>query len=144
MKSIILAEDDNDDAMLFSKAIKELSPDYSLFVVNDRRQILSNADHFHLLSPDLIIMDANMPKMSAQECMARIRENESLSNVPVIIISTSNFKMLADELYNAGADYYIVKQDTFEKIKEGMKDVLDKVFSGEYKRPSKDEFYIEH
>jgi len=74
--------------------------------------------------PDLILMDVMMPVMDGLEATQHIREDESLRRVPIIML-TSNVRMKDVPIALAsGADAYIAKPQSAEKIIEKVKSCL--------------------
>ena len=71
-----------------------------------------------LTQPDIILMDIGMPQLDGLAATRKIRENESLRNVPVIAItafSTDGFRRAA---YDVGIDGYLVKPINFNRLHE--------------------------
>jgi two-component system chemotaxis response regulator CheY len=58
---------------------------------------------------DIVLTDINMPVMSGVELIARMRESETLSTIPVIVISTEGRDERIEEIMSAGASGYITK-----------------------------------
>ena len=75
-------------------------------------------------SPDLILMDISMPELDGLGATRRLREHQTLSNVPVVAItafSTEGFRRAA---YDAGIDGYMVKPLDFERLGELVRRLL--------------------
>ncbi len=70
---------------------------------------------------DLIITDINMPKMDGYTFIQRLRENDEYRDTPVIIISTEDEAEDKRKGFEAGADFYIVKPVTPEKLLNTIK-----------------------
>lgn len=74
--TLLLADDDMDDCMLFEDALKELPVSASLFAVYDGVQWMNYLmTQLHDL-PDLIFPDLNIPRKSGFECLSEIKLNE--------------------------------------------------------------------
>ncbi len=58
---------------------------------------------------DVVLTDINMPVMSGAELIARMRESETLSTIPVIVISTEGRDERIEQIMSAGASGYITK-----------------------------------
>ncbi|CAN5234628.1 hypothetical protein BH23BAC2_BH23BAC2_27750 [soil metagenome] len=61
------------------------------------------------VSPDLILMDLNMPVMNGFECLKEIRSNPVFLDIPVIIFSTSNYEKDIAHAEELGALGYLHK-----------------------------------
>jgi CheY-like chemotaxis protein len=77
-----------------------------------------------LTQPDIILMDIGMPQLDGLAATRKIRENETLRNVPVIALtafSTDGFRRAA---YDVGIDGYLVKPINFERLHELLSRLL--------------------
>ena len=85
---LLLADDDNDDCMLFQEALTELALSVDLSVVNDGEQLMNYLKQHQNFS-GIVFLDLNMPRKNGLECLTEIKMNEQLKKIPIIIISTS-------------------------------------------------------
>jgi CheY-like chemotaxis protein len=89
----ILCVDDDEDDLFFIKEIIE-SQGHS-FEINEAR---NGWDALNYLEeglkknklPCLIIMDMNMPKMDGKQTITKIKENEHLAKIPIVVFTTSS------------------------------------------------------
>jgi len=58
---------------------------------------------------DLVIMDINMPKMDGYQATKHIRKNDTLKDLPIIIISGLGFRNDIEQMYLVGADAHLTK-----------------------------------
>ena len=131
--NILLADDDMDDCNFFKKALEELSISTNLTVVNDGEQLmkhlLENLDHL----PLVLFLDINMPRKNGHECLAEIRQNEKLKDLPVVMFSTSNSWDTINSLFKSGAHVYIHKPSDFTQLKQVIHHAIplaaEKIFS---------------
>jgi len=87
---VLIVEDDDIDRMTVKRVFKELKvPNQLVFQFNgeDALQYLRNANSE---KPCLIFLDLNMPRMNGWELLEIIQDDESLSNIPVVILTTSD------------------------------------------------------
>ncbi|MEN2490328.1 response regulator [Flavobacterium sp. B11] len=124
-KLILIADDDEDDRMLFLDAVAELELSAAVEAARDGQELL-NALHKTLQRlPDLIFLDINMPIKNGFDCLAAIRSGEdALKEVRIIMLSTSRSPDNIELCHKLGADFYAVKPSTFQ----GLKDLLLKIF----------------
>ncbi|MEI6399836.1 MAG: response regulator [Pseudomonadota bacterium] len=59
--------------------------------------------------PDLLITDIMMPGMDGYELVAALREDEQLSDLPVIMLTAKTQDSDVTEGYNSGTDLYLTK-----------------------------------
>jgi CheY-like chemotaxis protein len=123
LKSVALAEDDSDDQLLFSEALKQVSKVSILHVVSTGMQLLDLLEDNKNSLPDVIVLDVNMPGMSGIECLRIIRKTTGLDHLPVIILSTSAHPKTIEDAFTSGADSYAVKPGKFDDLKR----IVDKI-----------------
>jgi len=71
--------------------------------------------------PDLILLDLNMPGMGGKEFLRRIKEDEKLKQIPVVILTTSEAEKDIIDSYKLQASGYVHKPVTLEEFKGAMK-----------------------
>lgn len=128
-KRILLAEDDTRDVELILAALEEIDLASKVDIVNDGESTLDylfkRGDYSNRESsnPIFLMLDLKMPKVSGLEVLKAIKENDSLCNIPIVILSSS--KMESDILnsYKNGGNAYIVKPVAFEKFIETVKKI---------------------
>jgi CheY-like chemotaxis protein len=122
IKHLIIADDDEDDQMLLKEAIQEYSDAIDLTVISDGKQLINflNKDN----SPDLILLDLNMPYKNGTECLMEIRANESLRHIPVVILSTSRNVRDIELCFNFGANLFFTKPCSFLSLKILIRSIL--------------------
>ncbi len=114
----MIVDDDSDDREFFCDAVTELdSPAECLTAINgeDALKILRNEKE-HL--PDYIFLDLNMPKMDGRTCLAELKKDVKLKNIPVIIFSTSSQPKDIEETRELGAAYFLTKSSDFKKLQK--------------------------
>ena len=139
--NILLADDDKDDCLFFKDAIDELPVAPSLTIVHDGDQLMQYLEMVSTKLPHALFLDLNMPRKNGFECLAEIKKQEALKNLPVIIYSTSYDSAMATQLYNMGANYYICKPNDFEELKRVVHDAI-KLVKQSNKQPTKENFVI--
>ena len=60
-------------------------------------------------TPDLILLDMRMPKLSGAETLAALKQNEKTKTIPVVILSNSSSEGVLHEAETLGAAGYLVK-----------------------------------
>ena len=123
---VLLADDDTDDCQFFGKALKELPIETHLTVITDGERLidylLKNVEQL----PDILFLDLSMPRKTGFECLAEIRENEKLKDIPVVVFTISypynpEFeKEITKTLSSMGAQNYICKSPDLTKLKQAI------------------------
>ena len=66
--------------------------------------------------PDLILLDLNIPKRDGREVLKIIKEDPSLKEIPVVIVSTSDREEDVSYAFQTGAVAYISKSGGFDRF----------------------------
>lgn len=138
---ILLADDDRDDRFFFEGALKRLSVPTHLTTVTDGEKLMDYLSENSGRLPDILFLDLNMPRKKGSECLEKIKSNDKLKHLPVIIYSTSLNDIIADVLYQKGAHYYVKKCDIGE-LKKILEYVLTLLQKNNLAQPTRDEFVI--
>ena len=125
-KKILLAEDDEDDFLLFQEALKEYKEPIILNWVKDGEALMDVLTGDVAELPHMLFLDINMPRKNGFECLAEIRQHEDLKSLPVIIYSTSNDTALIKRMHNAGANLYLSKPNNFGNLQANIKKAIVK------------------
>lgn len=116
-KFIALAEDDADDQLLFTEALKQVCGGDTLTAVSNGVMMLDLLQRHKNSLPDVIVLDVNMPGMDGIECLKAIRSAPDFNHLPVIIMSTSTNPQTIEDAYAHGASSYAVKPGRFDDLK---------------------------
>lgn len=138
---LLLADDDEDDSMLFHEALEELSVLAELTVVHNGKVLMDLLSKKGNYIPTALFLDLNMPLKNGFECLSEIKTDIRLSNLPVIIISTSYDAEVVSMLYDNGAYLFIRKPAEFTKLKKVIRETLEILENGN-ERPAKEKFVL--
>ncbi|XCF04959.1 response regulator [Tamlana crocina] len=122
--NIVLADDDEDDRMLFSEAIEEIDIRTKLSLFSHGKELMDYLNLPNVILPNLIFLDLNMPIKCGMQCLKEIRSNERLNHLCVAIYSTSSSDIDVEETFLNGANIYINKPPSYIKLKESIEKVL--------------------
>ena len=75
--------------------------------------------------PDIILLDLNMPRKDGREALKEIKSDARLKHIPIVILTTSKQEEDVIKSYNLGANSYISKPVTFEKLVELVRKLSD-------------------
>lgn len=141
--NLLLADDDDDDCDFFKEALDEISVTANLSMVHDGVQLMERLENALNNLPDVVFLDLNMPRKNGLECLAEIKANQKLQNLPVIIFSTSLDSEIVDNLYKKGASYYIRKPGDFSKLKKVIEKALTTASENQFKQPERANFILQ-
>jgi CheY-like chemotaxis protein len=112
--TILLAEDEPADAHLVKTALSENHILADLHHVIDGREALEylrrqGTRFADAPRPDLILLDLNMPRMDGRECLAALKHDPKLADIPVVVLTTSEVERDVLASYSLGAAGFITK-----------------------------------
>lgn len=117
-KSLLLVED-NDDFRFYLK--DNLKFEYTIYEARNGQEgwslVLS-------LQPDLVVTDMMMPEMNGVELCAKIKSDERVSHIPVVLLTARSSEEQRIEGFNAGAEDYITKPFNFEVLEARINNLL--------------------
>ena len=125
---ILMADDDPDDRLLASDAIKESGLEGELRFVENGEELLDYLLHRGKFSipgdaprPALILLDLNMPRKDGREVLREIRAKPELRSIPVVVFTTSRADIDVGKIYELGANSFISKPFQFDALVNVMK-----------------------
>ena len=113
--TILYADDDVEDQMLFLEAFSEVEPAVSCITVCDGKQLFEKLREAQEL-PDLLFLDINMPIMNGKECLLKLKRDQRLKTIPLIIYSTTSNKSEIEALLKLGASSFIQKAFSYPQL----------------------------
>lgn len=129
--NILSIEDNKPDFILLEKALKKIENiDINVINIPNGKTALDfvykRGKYNKSPTPDLIIIDINLPLLSGQEIIKILKEDQKYRIIPIIVFSTSDAEKDILESYKLHANSYITK--TFD-----IKELFQKISSlGEY------------
>lgn len=120
-KPIFYVDDDVDDLEIFFEVATSLGIEAKIFNRGD--ELLHT-----LLNPPpkplVVFVDLNMPRISGFEVMQQIKNNDFLSDIPVIVFSTAHDCVTVEKCKKLGANYYIKKPSLIGDLKRTLQHVV--------------------
>jgi CheY-like chemotaxis protein len=130
---ILLVEDSVEDVELTKEAMKEGKFANVLNVVKDgveAMDYLRKRGKYHgAKTPDLILLDLNLPRKNGHEVLAEIKQDEELKIIPVSILTTSESEADVMKTYKMHANCYITKPVDLNQFIKVVKCIEDFWFS---------------
>ena len=126
---ILLVEDSPSDVDLTREALDEAKVHNTLHVVADGVHALAflrrEADFADAPTPDLILLDLNLPRKDGREVLTEIKADPMLRRIPVVILTTSEAEEDILRSYDLHANCYVTKPvdlDQFIKVVRSIND----------------------
>ncbi|HLN23170.1 MAG TPA: response regulator [Patescibacteria group bacterium] len=125
---ILLVEDDPADAALAQHALKESALKTRVFHVRDGIECLrflrrEGEDFAKATRPHLILLDLNMPRMDGREVLETIKADANLREIPVVVLTTSDFEQDVLRSYDLGANSFVTKPVDIDQFLTVMRSV---------------------
>lgn len=112
---ILNVDDDAEDREFFRDALYEIDSSITCLVAANAMEALTLLKTRQPL-PDYIFLDINMPMMDGKQCLKALKSIEEFSTIPVIMYSTSTDASEIGECYQLGADDFLIKPHSFDKL----------------------------
>lgn len=136
MVTILMADDDADDRVLTEEALKECGLAVDLRFVADGEELMDylfrRGRYPHPETaprPGLILLDLNMPRKDGREALRDIKAEDSLRQIPVVVLTTSKADEDVHQSYDLGANSFISKPATFDELVTTMRAIAEYWFS---------------
>jgi len=121
---ILLVEDNPVDVRLTKEALKDAKVLNEVYVARDgveAMEFLNKKGSFKKApTPDLILLDLNLPRKDGREVLAEIKKDSKLMRIPVVILTTSKADEDIVRTYNLHANAYITKPVDLNRFVEIM------------------------
>jgi CheY-like chemotaxis protein len=124
---ILIAEDDDGHAELIREGLEESG------ICNQMIRFSNGEDAWHFISCTgdkevrdknktyLLLLDINMPKMNGMEVLIRIKSDNELKEMPVIMLTTTDDPREVEKCYQLGCNLYITKPIEFLKFADALR-----------------------
>jgi two-component system response regulator len=127
---ILLVEDNPDDAMLATLALKESHIVNSITHLKDGAEALDYIFHEGVYAnlpedshPKVILLDIKMPKVNGIEVLRKVKANDKTKEIPIVIFTSSDEDPDVAECYKLGVNSYVVKPLDFDQFKKAIADI---------------------
>ena len=129
LKKILLVEDNPNDVELTLEALAEHNLANAVEIVRDGVDAL---DYLYRRgayatrpqgNPAVILLDLKLPKLDGHEVLKRIRADENLKLIPVVVLTSSREESDLVRSYQNGANAYVVKPVVFHDFIDAVKEL---------------------
>ena len=112
---IYIAEDDDDDALIFQEVFKICYPDSRITVYPNGEQLLK-AVFDSQTPPAYIFLDINMPLLNGLETLVYLKANRQTAHIPTFMFSGTDCPKNIRQSYQLGASSYFTKPEKYSEI----------------------------
>ena len=125
--NILLVDDSKTDRLLYSKILKNISPDYTVENASDGKEAMEKI----LTSPPaLVITDHMMPVMNGYNLVLEIKKAEIKGKPPVMILSGDLDREIVEEYHELGVEFVFQKPVNLNSFKQAVEKSLKKGITG--------------
>ncbi|MDI3321088.1 response regulator [Pinibacter soli] len=125
--NVLIAEDDDDDYLIFSLAVEELSVQVVLSRAENGDILMKMLNENH---PDLLFLDILMPCRDGRQCIREIRADSKFDSLPIIVYSSLKDMETIEFCYRAGSNLYALKPSSLKEVKA----TLERIFAVDWKK----------
>ena len=128
MTHILLVEDNQDD---YEAAVRSLKKSHFLNPVHWCKNGQEALDYLYkegsyandpdVKTPDLILLDLNMPGVDGRQVLKRLKGDTEKRSIPVVVLTTSKDSKDVEKCYEIGASTYIQKPVDFEGLTQAIR-----------------------
>ncbi len=126
---ILLVEDNEGDILLTTEALEERKIINKISVAKDGKEaldfIFKEGAYKNATTPDLILLDVNLPKKSGHEVLQVIKSDDRTAHIPVIMLTTSSSETDINLSYKHHANCYITKPVEVDDFLEAISGIED-------------------
>jgi CheY-like chemotaxis protein len=119
---LLLVEDNQADVFLTQEALKAGKIANRMHVAHDGeealRMLFKESPYDEMPTPDLVLLDLNLPRKDGREVLAEIRRTPSLARLPVVVMTSSKVEVDLMNSRELKATCFVVKPLDFQQLKE--------------------------
>lgn len=125
--NVLLVEDDPGDVLMTREAFEDNKVANNLHVVSDGVKALEflrqEGEFADAPTPDLILLDLNLPRMDGREVLSAVKDDERLRMIPVVVLTTSESQEDVLRSYSLHANAYVTKPVDFDRFIEVVRQI---------------------
>ena len=114
-KNILFIDDDSDDAEIFVEAVNSLQKGIICQTANNALKAFEELKTTENL-PDFIFVDFSMPVLNGAVFIQKMKEEDRLKNIPVILMSTHTAEVMCKMAKDFDVTHYIAKPNSFQEL----------------------------
>ena len=129
---ILLIEDSDEDYVAFSRSMDRTGLKHTLHRCRDGDEALEflflrgrHANRETAPRPSLILLDLNLPGTDGREVLARVKQDEQLRAIPIVVLTSSDNPRDVSGCYEQGANGYQVKSVDYERFSRDVQRTVE-------------------
>lgn len=127
--NVLLVEDDPGDELMTREAFEDNKIRNTLHVVRDGEEALDflyqRGEYTTAPRPDLILLDLNLPKYDGRQVLEKIKSDQDLQDIPVVVLTTSAAEEDILRSYKLHANAYVTKPVDLDQFIAAVRQIDD-------------------
>ena len=119
---VLLVEDNEADVELTRETFEGSKLNVELTVATDGVEAMEYLSGRKVMNrgerPDLILLDLNLPKVDGRQVLTKIKDDDALKKIPVVVLTSSDAEADVCASYQLGANCFITKPGDFRKYQD--------------------------
>lgn len=132
-RSILLAEDEETDVVMFQLALKRGGLNIPVIVARDGQEAVDYLSG-HMVQeaapaevlPGLIVLDLKMPRMTGFDVLSWLQSQPQLRAIPAIVLSSSSYPQDIQQATELGAREYFIKPHSLTELSHVLRTVASR------------------
>jgi len=132
-RTILLAEDEDTDAIMFRFAMKTAGLKFPLVIARDGQEAvdyLAGEGRFHdrlqYPLPSLLILDLKMPRLTGFDVLDWLKSRPDLLNLPAVVLSSSSYPEDIERAQKLGAREYFIKPHSLAELSKVLQSAINR------------------
>jgi len=121
--NILIVDDNKTDRLLYSKILKNITPEYSVEVVSNGKEAL---EKISISPPALVITEHRMPEMNGYEFVKELVKSNLVNTLPVMVLSRKIERNVAQDYLELGIEFVFQKPVNLQSFKKSIEKSLRK------------------
>ena len=137
---ILIAEDDSGHFALVKRNLWRSCVAEDILQFKDGQEILDYlfSENGNGRKPNtryLLLLDIRMPKVDGREVLAKIKTDDHLKKLPIIMLTTTDDATEIERCYRSGCNFYIAKPSDYNKFMDAVQNLGEFLSTGGIKIP---------
>lgn len=127
-RSLLVVEDSDADFDALERLLKKMGFNAPIYRVEDGEEAIDFIFHLGEYTdeeiaprPTLILLDLNLPGTDGREVLAKVKQDERLKAIPIVVLTTSPNPKDVETCYKLGANSYMLKPMKISDLEASLK-----------------------
>lgn len=130
MLNVLIVDDDTASLRLTTESLIRIDPEIRTYTASNGQaalEFLKGSGPEPHPRPDLVLLDWNIPGIHGRDVLARMRRDEMISDIPVVVVSASEAKRDVDEAAEFGVKEYLFKDLDLMQFMQALRIIVDHI-----------------